>query len=207
MVDVAFPDASADRLFFFWFCLVDVDLPAGPRLVGAVGGISAPSTMGVMVKPVLPARTDAKFGAFEMSIAVLNEAASLALSVPYLAAVANIFVQIIRIKGVRRCFFPSFSIVLVSLVFRQLKTFIGSRSVSRDVGRGDVQRRQGRRSRQAILRVVSASRAVRRRDVSAELCLHHTRTRKVKPPAFVLSPLRSVPFNLRFSVFLGTASL
>ena len=68
-----------------------------------MGGISAPSTTGAMiVKPQL-ARTDAKFGAFEMSIAVLNEAASLALSVPYLAAVANIFVQIIRIKGVR-CF-------------------------------------------------------------------------------------------------------
>jgi hypothetical protein len=68
------------------------------------------------------------------------------------------------------------------------------------VGRGDVQRRQGRRSRQAILRVVSASRAVRRRDVSAELCLYYTRTRKVKHPPFV-SPLRSVPFNLRLSVF------
>ena len=54
-----------------------------------------------------PARTDAKFGAFEMSVAVLNEAANLALSVPYLGSVANIFVQIIRIKGVRCIFFPS----------------------------------------------------------------------------------------------------
>jgi hypothetical protein len=121
VVDVVFPDVSAEpAFFFFWFCLVDVaDLPAGPRpsLVGAVGGISAPSTtMGVMIKPQ-PARTDAKFGAFEMSIAVLNEAATLALSVPYLAAVANIFVQIIRIKGVRFFFlllFPSFSILIFS---------------------------------------------------------------------------------------------
>jgi hypothetical protein len=67
-----------------------------------------------MMERPQPARADAKFGAFEMSIAVLNEAASLALSVPYLGSVANIFVQIIRIKGVR-CFFPSFFPFLFSL--------------------------------------------------------------------------------------------
>ena len=50
-------------------------------------------------------RVDAKLGAFEMSIAVLNEAASLASGVPYLGAVANVFVQIIRIKGVRFFFY------------------------------------------------------------------------------------------------------
>jgi hypothetical protein len=58
-----------------------------------------------------PIRMDVKTGAFEMSIAVLKEAASLASSVPYLGAVAGIFQQIIRIKAVSLrcccCFFPS----------------------------------------------------------------------------------------------------
>lgn len=49
---------------------------------------------------------NAKLGAFEISIAVFREAASLASSIPYMGAIAGIFVQIIRIKGVR-CF-PSF---------------------------------------------------------------------------------------------------
>jgi hypothetical protein len=51
---------------------------------------------------------DAKLGAFEMSIAVFREAASLASSIPYMGAVAGIFLQIIRIKGVRDSVFCLF---------------------------------------------------------------------------------------------------
>jgi len=40
-----------------------------------------------------PIRMDVKTGAFEMSIAVFKEAASLASSVPYLGAVAGIFLH------------------------------------------------------------------------------------------------------------------
>jgi hypothetical protein len=68
------------------------------------GDAAATATMPaiVAVRPQQPSlRVDAKLGAFEMSIAVLKEAAGLASGVPYLGAVANIFVQIIRIKGVR----------------------------------------------------------------------------------------------------------
>jgi hypothetical protein len=49
-------------------------------------------------------RADAKLGVFEMSVAMFSEAASLASSIPYMGAVAGIFVQIIRIKGVRNVF-------------------------------------------------------------------------------------------------------
>ena len=68
---------------------------------------------------------DAKLGAFEISIAVFREAASLASSIPYLGAVAGIFVQIIRIKGVRgfpsllfppqECFFVEFVVCRKSI--------------------------------------------------------------------------------------------
>ena len=54
-------------------------------------------------------RADAKLGVFEMSVSVLSEAASLASNIPYMGAVAGIFVQIIRIKGVRTYYlFPVF---------------------------------------------------------------------------------------------------
>jgi len=39
-------------------------------------------------------------GAFEISVSVLREAASLASTVPYVGAIAGIFLQIIRIKSV-----------------------------------------------------------------------------------------------------------
>jgi hypothetical protein len=52
---------------------------------------------------------NAKLGAFELSIAALGEAAILASGVPYLGAVANLFVQIIRIKSVRVFFFFSYA--------------------------------------------------------------------------------------------------
>ena len=85
------------------------DLDIAAPLGDAVATATATTTMPVVVavRPQQPSslRVDAKLGAFEMSIAVLNEAASLASGVPYLGAVANIFVQIIRIKGVR-FFFP-----------------------------------------------------------------------------------------------------
>jgi hypothetical protein len=54
-------------------------------------------------------KADATLGAFEMSVAMLREAASLASSIPYMGAVAGIFVQIIRIRGVRASSFFSFS--------------------------------------------------------------------------------------------------
>ncbi len=49
-------------------------------------------------------KADAKLGAFETSIAVFREAASLASNIPYMGAVAGIIVQIIRIRGVRTVF-------------------------------------------------------------------------------------------------------
>ena len=57
-----------------------------------------------------PIRADAKLGVFEMAVSVFSEAASLASSIPYLGAVAGVFVQIIRIKGVRVSFSFSFSL-------------------------------------------------------------------------------------------------
>lgn len=40
-------------------------------------------------------------GAFEMSIELLKEASSLAKKVPYLGVIADVLLQIIKIKGVR----------------------------------------------------------------------------------------------------------
>ena len=68
---------------------VDLDIPAAPREI-----------------EFQAIRADSKLGVFEMSVAVFSEAASLASSIPYMGAVAGIFVQIIRIKGVRADQFP-----------------------------------------------------------------------------------------------------
>lgn len=81
--------------------------PGNPSDLGIAtppGDAAASTTMPVVVavRPQQPSlRVDAKLGAFEMSMAVLKDAASLASGVPYLGAVANIFVQIIQIKSVR----------------------------------------------------------------------------------------------------------
>lgn len=68
------------RPFFF----ADVDVPEFPG--------------GVVLQPI---KADVKLGAFEMAIAVFKEAASLASKVPYMGAIAGIFLQIIKIKEVR----------------------------------------------------------------------------------------------------------
>ena len=68
--------------------------------------LDMPSPGEVVFQPI---RADAKLGVFEMAVSVFSEAASLASSIPYLGAVAGIFVQIIRIKGVRD---SSFSFLL-----------------------------------------------------------------------------------------------
>ena len=78
--------------------LADLDIAA----VAAPGdGNDAARTVVVAMRQPRPLRVNPKMGAFEMSVALLNEAASLAAGVPYLGAVANIFTQIIRIKSVR----------------------------------------------------------------------------------------------------------
>ena len=64
--------------------------------------LDMPSPGEVVFQPI---RADAKLGVFEMAVSVFSEAASLASSIPYLGAVAGIFVQIIRIKGVRVSFY------------------------------------------------------------------------------------------------------
>ena len=89
-------------------------------------------------------------GAFEISVSVLREAASLASTVPYVGAIAGIFLQIIRIKSVTFFFscLPGGG-TLAELVFFGHVT-LGSRSLSRGVGRGHVQRCQGRRSCEAF---------------------------------------------------------
>jgi hypothetical protein len=46
-------------------------------------------------------KADARTGAFETSLAVFREAASLASNIPYMGVVAGIIVQIIRIRDVR----------------------------------------------------------------------------------------------------------
>ena len=50
--------------------------------------------------PFQSIKADAKLGAFETSIAVFREAASLASNIPYMGSVAGIIVQIIRIRDV-----------------------------------------------------------------------------------------------------------
>ena len=51
---------------------------------------------------------DARFGALDMSIAILREAANLASNVPYMGAVASMIVQIIKIRDVRTGYYFSF---------------------------------------------------------------------------------------------------
>ena len=83
--------------------LSDLDIATAAAAVAtpATGDEDAARTVVVAMRQARPLRVNAKMGAFEMSIALLNEAASLAAGVPYLGAVANIFMQIIRIKSVR----------------------------------------------------------------------------------------------------------
>ena len=66
------------------------------------GDLDVPSPEETEFQPI---RADAKLGVFEMAVSVFSEAASLASSIPYLGAVAGVFVQIIRIKGVRVSFY------------------------------------------------------------------------------------------------------
>jgi hypothetical protein len=115
-----------DFSFFFFGKDADAaDILLGPRSSPSPGTVasSGPSTTttttttGVVVDvPRLQrvGRQNSKLGAFEMAITVLSEAANLALSVPYLGAVAGILVQIIRIKGVR-CFLTFIILVLFLL--------------------------------------------------------------------------------------------
>ena len=69
-----------------------------PPVPGDLDMISAPSPRdgGVFQST----KVDAKLGALETSIAMFREAATLASSIPYMGAVAGIFVQIITIRGV-----------------------------------------------------------------------------------------------------------
>ena len=48
-----------------------------------------------------PEKPNLKTGAFELSVVVLTEAANIASTVPYMAPIASIFLQIVKIKGVR----------------------------------------------------------------------------------------------------------
>ena len=82
---------------------LDIATAAAAAVVAtpAPGDDAAARTVVVAMRQPRPLRVNAKMGAFEMSIALLNEAASLAAGVPYLGAVVNIFMQIIRIKSVR----------------------------------------------------------------------------------------------------------
>lgn len=73
-----------------------------------------------------PIKADTKMGAFELSVAVLSEAANMASGVPYMGAVVGIFVQIIRIKGVR---YPS-PLLLFSWLSRFFFFFVYRKSIS-----------------------------------------------------------------------------
>jgi hypothetical protein len=78
------------------------DATPTPARTPTTGDLDIPAPEDVEFQSV---KVDAKLGAFEMSVSMLREAASLASSIPYMGAVAGIFVQIIRIRGVRaQCF-------------------------------------------------------------------------------------------------------
>jgi hypothetical protein len=84
-----------DILSLFLFCWPDIDnVVLGLRDAAVVTtAAAAPSQPGI--------RTNGRMSAFEVSVSVFMEAASLASSIPYLGVVAGLFLQIIRIKSVR----------------------------------------------------------------------------------------------------------
>lgn len=98
---------------------------------------------------------DVKTGVLEVAVALLNETASLVKAVPYLGVIATVLLEINKIKGVW---------LLLSSILSETQScavYTGGRPLSRILGGGHVQRRQGSRSREALWRSLPTSRTVR----------------------------------------------
>ncbi|KAI0295136.1 hypothetical protein B0F90DRAFT_1927674 [Multifurca ochricompacta] len=74
-------------------------LRRSPRPTEAAAKMLLDLELPATVDILQPGKPDSRLGAFEASMAVLKEAASMTVNIPYLGAVAGIFLQIIRIKG------------------------------------------------------------------------------------------------------------